>query len=302
MADFTSPFWSIFIVVATIVSLVALVILFAVFKGGKTSSGAAEEADTTGHVWDEDLREYNKPMPSWWLNLFYITLVFSVIYLVLYPGLGAFGGILGWSQIKQYEEEIQAAEDTYGPLFNRYLNEDLKTLARNPEAVEVGRRLFSNYCSTCHGSDARGARGFPNLRDDDWLYGGDPETIKTTILKGREGLMPGWKDIISAQDIDDITHHVLSLSDRLFDPAAAARGGPIFQSYCAVCHGADGAGNQTLGAPNLADDIWLHGASKQRIVQGIGNGFDNIMPPHEAFLGEAKSHLLAAYVYSLSAN
>ena len=302
MADFTSPFWSIFIAVATIVSLVALVILFAVFKGGKTSSGAAEETDTTGHVWDEDLREYNKPLPSWWLNLFYITLVFSVIYLTLYPGLGAFGGILGWSQIKQYEEEIQAAEDTYGPRFNRYLNEDLKTLARNPEAVEVGRRLFSNYCSTCHGSDARGARGFPNLRDDDWLYGGDPETIKTTILKGREGLMPGWKDIISEQDIDNVAHHVLSLSERLFDPTAAARGGPIFQSYCAVCHGADGAGNLTLGAPNLADDIWLHGASKQRIMQGIANGFDNIMPPHEEFLGEAKSHLLAAYVYSLSAN
>ena len=301
MADFTGPFWSIFITVATIASIVALIILFAVFKGGKASASDGE-AETTGHVWDEDLREYNKPMPSWWLNLFYITLIFSVIYLALYPGLGAFGGILGWSQIKQYEEEIQAAEKSYGPLFNRYLNEDLETLARNPEAVEVGRRLFSNYCSTCHGSDARGARGFPNLRDNDWLYGGDPETIKTTILKGRSGLMPGWKDIISDEEIDDVTHHVLSLSDRLFDPAAASRGKPTFDSYCAVCHAEDGTGNPDFGAPNLADDIWLHGASKHRIVEGIGAGFENVMPPHEEFLGEAKSHLLAAYVYSLSAN
>ncbi len=301
MADFTSPFWSIFIIVATIGSIVALIILFAVFKGGKTPTSDAD-AETTGHIWDEDLREYNKPMPRWWLNLFYITLVFSIIYLVLYPGLGAFGGILGWSQISQYEEEIQAAERNYGPLFNRYLNQDLETLAADPDAVEVGRRLFSNYCSTCHGSDARGARGFPNLRDDDWLYGGDPETIKTSILNGRSGLMPGWKDIITDQEIDDVTHHVLSLSDRLFDPAAAARGKPTYDAYCAVCHGETGAGNPAFGAPNLADDIWLHGASKHRIVEGIGTGFENVMPPHEEFLGEAKSHLLAAYVYSLSKN
>ena len=301
MADFTSPFWSIFITVATIASIVALIILFAVFKGGKASS-TDEEAETTGHVWDGDLREYNNPMPRWWLNLFYITLIFSIVYLALYPGLGAFGGILGWSQIRQYEEEIQAAERSYGPLFNRYLNQDLETLAGNPEALEVGRRLFSNYCSTCHGSDARGARGFPNLRDNDWLYGGDPETIKTTILKGRSGLMPGWKDIITDQEIEDITHHVLSMSDRLFDPAAASRGKPVYDSYCAVCHGEDGTGKFDFGAPNLADDIWLHGASKHRIIEGIGAGFENVMPPHEEFLGEAKSHLLAAYVYSLSRN
>lgn len=301
MADFTSPFWGIFIMVATIASIVAMIILFAVFKGGKTSATDGEP-ETTGHIWDEDLREYNKPMPAWWLNLFYITLIFSIIYLVLYPGLGAFGGILGWSQITQYEEEMEAAERNYGPLFSRYLNQDLETLATDPDAVEVGRRLFSNYCSTCHGSDARGARGFPNLRDDDWLYGGEPETIKTTILKGRSGLMPGWKDIISDQEIDDITHHVLSMSDRLFDPAAAARGKPIYDSYCAVCHAENGEGNPAFGAPNLADDIWLHGASKHRIVEGIGAGFENVMPPHEEFLGEAKSHLLAAYVYSLSAN
>ena len=287
--------------VATIASIVALIILFVRNTGGKTA-GADGEPDTTGHVWDEDLREYNNPMPRWWLNLFYITLIFSIVYLVLYPGLGAFGGILGWSQTRQYEEEIQAAEQIYGPLFNRFLNEDLESLAGNPAALEVGKRLFSNYCSTCHGSDARGARGFPNLRDNDWLYGGDPEAIKTTILKGRSGLMPGWGNIISDQDIDDVTHHVLSLSDRLFDPVAAARGGPLYQSYCAVCHAEDGTGNPLFGAPNLADDIWLHGASKHRIVEGIAGGFENVMPPHEEFLGEAKAHLLAAYVYSLSRN
>ena len=301
MADFVSPFWGIFIMVATIVSIVALFLLFAAFKSGKASS-SDDEAGTTGHVWDEDLREYNNPMPRWWLNLFYITLIFSVIYLALYPGLGAFGGILGWSQTGQYEAEIQAAEDTYGPLFNRYLNEDLETLAGDPGAVEVGRRLFSNYCSTCHGSDARGGRGFPNLRDNDWLYGGAPETIKTTILKGREGLMPGWKDIISDEDIENVTQYVLSLSERLFDPAAAALGQPLFRSYCAVCHGESGAGNRMLGAPNLTDDVWLHGASKHSIVQSIASGFDNVMPPHEEFLGEAKAHVLAAYVYSLSKN
>lgn len=299
MPDFTSNFWSIFIAVVTILSIVALFWLIGKFKGGKKIK-PGEDQDTTDHVWDEDLREYNNPLPGWWLNLFYITLVFGIIYLVMYPGLGSFAGMAGWSQIKQYENEMMHASEQYGPIYEKYSDQKIADLAANPDALAVGKRLFSAYCTTCHGSDAGGARGFPNLRDNDWLYGGEPENIQTTILNGRSGMMPPWKGLIPDDNISNVAEYVISLGGREADVAAVNKGKQVFTQFCAVCHGADATGNQTIGAPNLSDDYWLYGGSKKQIVESITQGRNGNMPPHKEFLGEAKVHLLAAYIYSLS--
>ena len=300
MTDFTSSIWGIFILVTTVLSIVALFILIAKFKGGKKTTSDSKE-NTTGHIWDEDLKELNNPLPGWWLNLFYITLVFGVVYLILYPGLGGFKGVKGWTQVKQYEDEVSAANEKYDPLYERFANQDIVTLADNPEALKIGQRLYSAYCTTCHGSDAGGAsRGFPNLRDDDWLWGGDPESIKTTILNGRQGAMPAWKGMIKDENIEQVTEYVISLGGRVHDSASAQEGKKIFMQYCAVCHGAEGKGNPMLGAPNLTDDIWLYGGSKARIMETVSGGRSGRMPPHKEFLGEARVHLLATYVYSLS--
>lgn len=301
MPDFTSKFWGIFITVVTVLSIVAVFWLIGKFKGGKKVV-PGQDRDTVGHIWDEDLREYNNPLPGWWLNMFYITLVFGIIYLALYPGLGSFAGMLGWSQIKQYDGEIQQAAETYDPIYEKYLDQDLTAVVNDPEALEIGKGLFSAYCTTCHGSDAGGARGFPNLRDNDWLYGGDPQTIKTTIMNGRAGMMPAWKGIVADENIDNTAEYVISLGGREADAAAAGKGKQVFTQFCAACHGADAKGNPALGAPNLTDDIWLYGGSKRQIVESITNGRQGNMPPHKEFLGEARIHLLAAYVYSLSRN
>ena len=299
MPDFTSNFWSIFIIAVTVLSIVALFWLIGKFKGGKKIVPGKDQ-DTTDHVWDEDLREYNNPLPGWWLNLFYITIVFGIVYLVMYPGLGSYAGLAGWSQTSQYENEMNNASEQYGPIYEKYRDQDLVSLAGDPEALAIGKRLYSAYCTTCHGSDAGGARGFPNLRDNDWLYGGEPENIKTTILDGRSGLMPPWKGLIPDENISNVAEYVIGLSGRETDMVAANKGRQVYTQFCAVCHGADATGNQALGAPNLSDDYWLYGGSKKQIVESITLGRNGNMPPHKEFLGEAKAHLLAAYIYSLS--
>jgi cytochrome c oxidase cbb3-type subunit 3 len=293
MADFFSGFWGYYISIITIISIIGLIIFTVKFS-------SKEGGGTTDHVWDEDLREMNNPLPRWWLNLFYITLVFSVVYLLLYPGLGGFAGTLGWSQKKQYDEEMQAANDKYGQIFNQYLNQDLAKVAVNEDALLIGKRLFSTYCTTCHGSDAGGARGFPNLRDDDWLFGNDLDVIKTTIMNGRQGIMPPWGEIIGNDNVIKVSEYVRSLSGQNVEPVIASQGKEVYSQYCFACHGVDGKGNQVIGAPNLTDDIWLHGGSQKRIRETIEKGRQSMMPPHKEFLGEAKAHLLAAYVYSLS--
>ena len=297
MADFVSGFWGWFIAVVTIASIVGLVL---VLLGNTLSKGVSEgDLETTGHVWDDDLAELNNPLPKWWLNLFYITLIFGVVYLLLYPGLGKFQGFLGWSQIGQLAEENAAADEVYGPLYKKYAASEISALASNVDAMETGQRLFNNYCSVCHGSDARGARGFPNLRDSHWLYGGEPENIRMSILSGRLGTMPAWGAILGAQGLDEITEHVLSLSRRSPDARKAKAGEKIFQANCVACHQADGTGNIALGAPDLTDDAWLYGASRKAIQESIDTGRRGYMPPHKDFLGEDKIHLLAAYVYSI---
>ena len=298
MADFTSSFWNWYIIIPTVGGIIACFLLIRWLSGGNLPSG--DEAKSMGHVWDEDLEELNNPLPSWWLNLFYITLVFGIIYLLLYPGLGTFKGMLGWTSTSQYQEEMDKADARFGPLFERYREQDIAAVAADPEARRIGKRLFLNYCATCHGSDAGGARGFPSLRDNAWLYGGSPEQIETSILDGRSGVMPAWQDSLGDEGISEVTDYVFSLSGRDVDEAAAARGKEKYQTFCVACHGADGGGNQALGAPSLKDNVWLYGGTRSAVMETLAKGRNGQMPPHKEFLGEDKVHLLAAYVFSLS--
>ena len=298
MADFISGFWSSYITIIALVSVIACGVFLKAMSTRKLAAG--EKPGTTGHTWDEDLAEYNNPMPAWWMWLFYITIVFALGYLAYYPGLGSYKGAGGWSSQGQYDKEQADAEATYGPIFNKFLKEDLKAVAANPEAHQMGERLFLTYCSQCHGSDARGAKGFPNLTDNDWLYGGEPETIKTTITNGRNGVMPPMGAAIGGeQGVKEVANFVLSLSGSPHDAQLAAAGKDKFV-VCAACHGPEGKGNPALGAPNLTDKTWLYGGSLATIMETITKGRNGQMPAQKDNLSEAKIHLLAAYVYSLS--
>jgi cytochrome c oxidase cbb3-type subunit 3 len=302
MADFTSDFWNIFIVVLTLLGIFGCALLLWMQSKTRVEHAVDEKgkATSTGHSWDEGLTELNTPMPRWWMWLFYITIVFSLVYLYLYPGLGTYAGSLGWKSAGQYQEELKKADAEYGPLFKKYLAQDLKTVARDPQAHAIGERLFVTYCSQCHGSDARGNKGYPNLTDKDWLYGGEPETIKTTITNGRNGQMPSMAAAVGTdKDVDNVAHYVLSLSGSTHDPIKAVFGKEKFAA-CAACHGADGKGNQALGSANLSDKIWLYGGGVDTIKETINKGRNNVMPNFGEFLGEAKVHVLAAYVWSLS--
>lgn len=300
MSDFTSGFWNWFIIVIVVASIAAIFWLISWSSKGKPSKTAEGKVETMGHIWDENLEELNNPLPRWWLIMFYITLFFGIGYLLLYPGLGTFKGLLGWTQTGQYDREIDHADETYGPIFNKYLNEDITTLVNDPDAIKIGARLYSTYCTTCHGSDARGVRGFPNLRDNDWLYGGTPDKIQESIMNGRQGIMPAWEESLGHDGVFQVAEYVRSISGRDVDSVVAYQGKQIFDKNCAICHGAEGKGNQTLGAPNLTDNIWLYGGTQKQIFQSIASGRNGIMPAHGEFLGEAKVHLLAAYIYGLS--
>jgi cytochrome c oxidase cbb3-type subunit 3 len=291
-----------YITVVTLANILAC--LWLIWWTMRPRTGESAKGEVTGHVWDEDLKEYNNPLPRWWLYLFYLTIVFGLLYLLLYPGVGRFGGVLGWSQDKQYARELQAAKVQYEPLFEEYAKQGLPALIRDPRALHIGQHLFVTYCASCHGSDAGGAKGFPNLRDHDWLWGGSPEDIQATILDGRVagagGGMPAAKDLgLTDTDLDNLVAYVMSLSGRPADPQKVAAGKQKFV-ICAGCHGPDGKGNQAIGAPNLTDTIWLYGGSPQVIRETILHGRKGQMPAFRQFLGEPRVHLLAAYVYSLS--
>lgn len=299
MDSFSGEFWDLFLFVVTVASIAGLgIFVFAQSKGKAPAPG--NSAESTGHVWDEDLRELNNPLPAWWRNMFYITLVFGALYLVIYPGLGSSKMFFGWTQITQYEEEMAAAQAKYGPLFARYEKEPIEALARNQDALKMGERLYASYCTQCHGSDAGGVRGYPSLRDSDWLWGGDPDRIEETILKGRQGVMPPWGAVLKDEGVTQVSQYVFSLAGREHDAAAAVSGKTLYSTNCIACHGAQGKGNKLFGAPNLTDDVWLYGASPKAIEDTIRNGRSGKMPAHEEFLGKAKVHLLSAYVYSLS--
>ena len=302
MADFTNEWWSIAIALVVVISILGCGVLLWSQSKLKVQTGADGKplpVETTGHVWDVDLRENNNPVPSWWNKLFYATIIFSFAYLLLYGGLGSYKGLLGWSQVSEYEEELKAGDALYGPLFQKFLAMDIPAVAKDPQAMEIGERLFLNTCAQCHGSDAQGVKGYPNLADKDWLYGGDPQTILATLHDGRSGFMPPMADAVgNADDVLNLAHYVLSLSATPHDAAKAQLGKDKF-SNCSSCHGEDGAGNQAMGAPNLTDKIWLYGGIDS-IVESINKGRKNLMPAYKGVIADDKLHILAAYVWSLS--
>jgi len=297
MSHFTSSFWDFYIGIISVVSIVACGVLLLAQSKRRVAGG---ESETTGHAWDEDLGEYNNPLPRWWMWLFWITIVFALAYLVLYPGLGSYAGYLRWTQAGQFEEENAQANAQFGPLYEKFAGQEIAQLAKNPEALAIGQKLFLNTCAQCHASDAGGSRGFPNLTDNDWLYGGDPANIKASIMEGRNGIMPPFAPALGEQGTKDVAHYVMSLSGMAADSIRVERGKPRFAQTCAACHGAQGKGNAQLGAPNLTDKTWLYGAGEAAIIEGITRGRNNPMPAHKELLTPAKIHLLTAYVYSLS--
>ncbi len=301
MSDFSSDFWGWFVGIVSIAGILACVWLIMWMSTGK-APGKEKKAETMGHVWDEDLTELNNPLPGWWKNMFYITCAFGLGYLILYPGLGSFAGILGWTSINQLKFEEQEAKEKYGPIYAKYAGQGIEALVSNEEALKIGRRLYLAYCTGCHGSDAGGVTGFPNLRDSDWLYGGGPDQIKASILDGRNGVMPPWEGPLGGEEgVYQVTQYVLGLSQRPgIDEAAAQAGQAKYMTFCAGCHLPTGQGLSALGAPNLTDNIWLYGGHPQQIAESIARGRKGVMPAHKKFLGEDKSHLIAAYIYSLS--
>jgi cytochrome c oxidase cbb3-type subunit 3 len=300
MSDFFSSFWTLFISAGTLGGIFWMVYLLIINSKVKALP-PGETAKSTGHEWD-GIEELNTPLPFWWVAMFYITIVFGLGYLVMYPGLGAAKGMLGWTSVGEHSAEVAAADEKYGPLFDEYARSPIEVLAQNEEARRTGGRLFANHCAICHGSDARGANGFPNLTDNDWLYGGEAEQIKTTLLKGRNGAMPAWGEALGAEGVTNVASYVLSLSGREAPADQIAAGKEKFDTMCAACHQASGKGMAALGAPNLTDNIWLYGGTRGTIEQTIKQGRNGVMPAHEELLGEAKVHVLAAYVYGLRNN
>lgn len=283
-----------------IVVTVVLNILAALWLIWWTARGTVTDPKETTHVWDGDLTEYNHPLPRWWLWLFIISIVFGFVYLALYPGLGTFTGTRHWTQVSQWKSEDQAANDALEARFAAFKGKSLAELSKDTGAMSTARNLFALNCSTCHGSDARGARGFPNLTDQDWLWGGSEEAIYQTIAEGRNGMMPAWGEVLGKTGTDNMVAYVLSLSGRQAASAASEAGKAQFETICAACHGMDGKGNVALGAPNLTDKIWLHGGSVTDIHDTIAKGRTNHMPAHLERLGETKVRLLAAYVLGQS--
>jgi cytochrome c oxidase cbb3-type subunit 3 len=297
MSDFTAPLWSVYVAGVTLIGILACLLLLWITARKQIVSA---EDNTTGHVWDGDLREMNNPMPRWWMWLFVATIVYSLLYLVAYPGLGSYPGQFGWSTAGNYQQEVDMARKQLEPLYAQFTARKPEELAGDPAAMAIGERLFMNNCAQCHGSDARGSKGFPNLADHDWLWGGKTSVIAETIHKGRTGSMPPMAAAVGgADDVKNVAHYVLSLSNSPHDSLRAQLGKSKFTA-CAACHGMDGKGNAALGAPNLSDDVWLHGWGEQAIVNIINNGKTNQMPGQDGKLTDAQIHVLSAYVWGLS--
>jgi len=297
MSDFTGNFWSVYVTVFTLVGILACLLLLWITARKKVTPSAD---NTTGHVWDEDLREMNNPMPRWWMWLFVLTIIFGLGYLVAYPGLGSYKGKLGWTTHGEYTDEVEKANKELAPLYAQFTAKPAEALAGDSAAMAVGERLFMNNCAQCHGSDARGSKGFPNLADGDWLHGGAPAKLVETITQGRQGNMPPMAAAVGTpDDVKNVAHYVLSLSGSPHDSLRSQLGKAKFTA-CAACHGMDGKGNQALGAPNLTDDIWLHGWGEQAIVNMVNSGKVNVMPGQAGKLTEAQIHVLSAYVWGLS--
>lgn len=288
-----TSFWSGWIIILTSITIV--LITWLLFSNRKKDNG---ELKTTGHVYD-GLEEFDNPLPAWWFYMFVITIVFAIGYLIAYPGMGNFKGLLGWTSVGQYEHRVEIAEAKYRADRDRYLALSIEEIAHDKNIRRMGQRLFGNNCAQCHGSDARGAYGFPNLTDKDWLYGGTPDAIKTTLLHGRKAAMPAWQAILGDQGINETTQYLLAMNNRDADPELATAGKTHFTTYCTACHGPEGKGNQMLGAPNLSDGIWLYGGTAAQITQTLRSGRNGAMPAFGDTLSEDKIHILTAWVYGL---
>jgi cytochrome c oxidase cbb3-type subunit 3 len=297
MSDFTSEFWNYYVAGITLVSILACLVLL--WISGTTKAETLQD-NTTGHVWDGDLKEMNNPLPKWWVYLFVITVVFALVYGLLYPTFGKFQGVLGWSSTGQHTAEVAKVEAAIAPIYARFKEMTPEAIAADPQAKAIGERLFMNYCAQCHGSDARGAKGFPNLTDNDWLGGGSPEIINAVITKGRNGVMPPMAAAVGGpEDVRNVAQYVLSLSNTPHDPVRAVQGKTKFAS-CAACHGADGKGVSAIGAPNLTDGVWLHGWGEEAIIRAVNNGINNAMPGQAALLNSDQVNVLSAYVWGMS--
>jgi cytochrome c oxidase cbb3-type subunit 3 len=290
-----STFWSLFVIAVTVGMLAGCYWLLTATRRSEVADGEHTEKD---HAFD-GITELETPLPRWWYYMFVVTIVFAAVYLILYPGLGNFGGVLGWDQTRQWEEEVARAEERYAPIFERYASIPVPELVHEDKAMRMGQRIFGNFCSQCHGSAAQGAFGFPNLTDDDWLWGGSPEAIRTSIVEGRQAAMPQWEAVLGEEGIHQMTQYVLSLTDRATDAAAADAAQSSYAQLCASCHGPEGRGQPALGAPNLADATWLYGGSAAQIAFTLRNGRNGRMPAHGDLLDDARIHILTAYVYGL---
>ncbi|MBH3363563.1 MULTISPECIES: cytochrome-c oxidase, cbb3-type subunit III [Pseudomonas] len=301
-----TAFWSTYISVLTIGSLIGLTWLLLGTRKGQSNSTTDQ---TMGHSFD-GIEEYDNPLPKWWFWLFVGTLVFSAGYLVLYPGLGNWKGILpgyedGWTGVNEWQKEMDKADAKFGPIFAKYAAMPVEEVAKDPQALKMGSRLFASNCSVCHGSDAKGAYGFPNLTDHDWRWGGEPETIKASIMNGRHGVMPAWAEVIGEQGVSDVAAFVLTNLDGRKLPegvkADPVKGKALFASNCVACHGPEGKGTPAMGAPDLTHpQAFIYGSSFAQLQQTIRYGRQGQMPAQAEIQGNDKVHLLAAYVYSLS--
>ncbi len=299
-----SPGWSWYIIALVVSNIAGCAWLL--WWTGKRRPGDPAPTDTS-HIWDGDITEYNKPMPRWWINMFWLTIVFAIGYLIYYPGLGSFAGTAKWTSKGEYDTDKAADDRKLEQTFSRYAGKPIDVLAQDPKVLALGRSIFSNTCATCHGSSAHGAIGYPNLSDNIWHWGGSPDQVLQTVLDGRDGVMPAWGTVLTGMGgkdaVDNVIAYVYTLStpDRsLQNNYMAARGKPLYDGICVACHGVDGKGNQAMGAPDLTDDYWLYGSGKDSLHKTIAEGRHGIMPAHRALLGETRARVVAAYVWSLS--
>jgi cytochrome c oxidase cbb3-type subunit 3 len=301
MNDFTLPILPFLLCIVVLFSVLVCGVFLYIQARQKVRLSFDENSNTTGHVWDENLKELNNPMPRWWMWLFYGNIVFALAYLWMFPGLGGFVGMLDWTSEQQYQTEAKKLNDDIEPLYAQFRTQSLESVATDARAKAIGQRLFLNNCAQCHGSDARGSKGFPNLTDQDWLYGGSPQAIETSIAKGRKGMMPSMLAAVGDEkDARQVAQYVLSLSGLDNDAVKAQLGREKFKAVCTGCHGSDGHGNPLLGAPNLSDRVWLHGGTETAIVETISKGRAANMPAHESLLSADQIRVLSAYVWGLS--
>ncbi len=298
MSDFVSGFWGYYI--AAVVLLGIAWCLWLLFSQRKWLGARTVVVEDTGHVWDGDLRELNNPVPRWWTIMYVLMCVFGLGYLVLYPGLGAFNGSLGYTSAQEVRQDQAELDAQVKPVYEKFAKMDIPAIAADVEARVIGQRLFLNNCAQCHGSDAKGAISFPNLVEGDSLYGRTPEVLQASITNGRNGVMPGFKESVDGRTAGDIAQYVRSLSGLAHDQIRVIRGKREYLNNCVACHGADGKGNKALGAPNLTDDVWLYGSSEATIVHSILNGRNNRMPAQEHLLTPEQIRLLTAWVWGLS--